>query len=75
MQPSECTERNADARIDKNSQDQWQGSQSPPGHRLRQNNRTPEMCYGGRLPRMVNPIQYSIKEENTFSCRQRNPRD
>ena len=34
-----------------------------------------EMCYGGRLPRMVNPIQYSVREEDTFSCLQRNPRD
>ena len=71
MQPSESTVRNADARMDKNSQDQWQGGQSPPGHRLHQNDRTSEMCYGGRPPRMDNPIQYSVKEENTFSCRQR----
>ena len=28
MQPSESTERNADSRMDKNSQDQWQGGQS-----------------------------------------------
>ena len=28
MQPSERTERNADARMDKNSQDQWQGGQA-----------------------------------------------
>ena len=75
MQPSEHTVRNADTRMDKNSQDQWQGGQSPPGHRSHQNDRTPEMCHGGRLPRMVNPIQYSVKEENTFSCHQRNPRD
>ena len=74
MQPSESTERNADARMDKNSQDQWQGDQSPPGQRLHKNNRTPEMRYGGRLPRIVNPIQYSVKEENTFPCRQRNLR-
>ena len=33
--------------------------------------RTPEMCHEGRLPRIVNPIQYSIREENTFSSRQR----
>ena len=75
MQSSERTERNACARIAINSQDQWQGGQSSPGHRLQQNNRTPEMCHGGRLPRMVNPIQYSVREENTFSCCQRNPGD
>ena len=75
MQPSERTERNADTRMDKNSQDQWQGGQSPHGHWLHQNDHTPEMCYGGRLPRMVNPIQYSVREENTFSCGKRNSRD
>ena len=75
MQPSERTERNADSRMDKNSQDQWQSGQIPPGYRLHQNDHTPEMCQEGRLPRMVNPILYSFREENTFSCRQRNPRD
>ena len=75
MQPSERTERNADSRMDKNSQDQWQSSQIPPGHRLHQNDHTPGMCQEGRPPRMVNPILYSIREENTFSCRQRSTRD
>ena len=57
MQPSEHYNRNTDARIDKKSQDQWQGVQSPPGHLFDQNDHTSEMCHGGRLPRMVNPIQ------------------
>ena len=75
MQPSERTERNADSRMDKNSQDQWQSGQIQHGHRLHQNDHTHEMCQEERLPRMVNPILYSVREENTFSCRQPNPRD